>query len=184
MNGNKLMALVCAASLVAVANKRQSVILAPTEILAEQHYRRIERYLAGSRVRRALLVGAMTRKVRQERLAAIRDGSVDLVVGTHALLEPMVTFRALGVVVVDEQHKFGVRQRASLRSKGGAPHYLVMTATPIPRTLSMTAFGDLDVSVIDQLPPGRQPVRLSAAIAYLTAAALVLSFLHQMWSHS
>ena len=145
------------ALLVAVAARQQGVIMAPTEILAEQHFRRIEQYLSGSRVRSALLVGGMKASARRALHRAITAGEVDLVVGTHALLEEDVTFRALGVVVVDEQHKFGVRQRATIRSKSQTPHYLVMTATPIPRTLSMTAFGDLDVSVIDALPPGRQP---------------------------
>ena len=143
------------ACLVAVANGRQAAIMAPTEILAQQHLASIERYLAGSRVRRALLRGKLTRAERSETLAAIEAGEIDLVVGTQALLEKDVAFADLAMVVVDEQHKFGVAQRAQIRTKGPMPHYLVMTATPIPRTLSMTVFGDLDVSVIDEMPPGR-----------------------------
>ena len=150
------------ALLVAVACRRQGVIMAPTEVLAEQHYRQTERLLGDSRVRRALLVGGMARKQRDTLREQIAAGQIDLVVGTHALLSEGVEFPSLGLVVVDEQHKFGVRQRATIRSKAETPHYLVMTATPIPRTLSMTAFGDLDVSVIDGLPPGRKPVPTTA----------------------
>jgi len=146
------------ALLVAIANRRQSVLMAPTEILAEQHFRQVDHFLEGSRVRRALLIGAMKQSERTALREQIAAGEVDLAVGTHALLSEGVAFKSLGVVVVDEQHKFGVRQRASIRSKGETPHYLVMTATPIPRTLAMTAFGDLDVSVIDGLPPGRKAV--------------------------
>jgi len=166
------------AALVAVANKHQCAILAPTEVLAAQHFAGIEKYLAGSRVRRCLLTGKTSQAERKQMLAAIEAGNMDLIVGTQALLEQRVQFGRLGVVIVDEQHKFGVSQRAALRGKpqsskgrrtgpGGkapaadpllVPHYLVMTATPIPRTLSMTVFGDLDVSVIKELPPGRQPI--------------------------
>jgi len=130
-------------------------IMAPTEILAAQHYRKISQYLAGSRVRTELLVGGLKGVQRQRVLDGLAEGSVDIVVGTHALLSAGVKFAALALVVVDEQHKFGVRQRSGIRGKGFAPHYLVMTATPIPRTLAMTVFGDLDVSTIDELPPGR-----------------------------
>ena len=143
------------AGLLAVAGRKQVAIMAPTEILATQHYRKIEGYLSGSRVRTALLVGGRTARQRQDVLGGLAGGEVDLVVGTHALISEGVRFRNLALVVVDEQHKFGVRQRTSIRGKGYAPHYLVMTATPIPRTLAMTVFGDLDVSVIDALPPGR-----------------------------
>ena len=146
------------AVLLAVANGTQAAIMAPTEILAEQHFERIEKYLAGSRVRRVLLTGGLTGKARTELLAKISDGQVDIVVGTQALLEKDVLFNRLGLVVVDEQHKFGVRQRARVRAKATAPHCLVMTATPIPRTLALTVFGDLDVSILDDFPPGRQPV--------------------------
>ncbi len=152
------------AALLAVANRFQCAILAPTEVLAVQHFAGIERYLAGSRVNRCLLTGKTPPAQRSESLRKIADGSMDLIVGTQALLEQKVRFHSLGLAIVDEQHKFGVSQRASMRGKStqhsaiSTPHYLVMTATPIPRTLSMTVFGDLDVSVIDELPPGRQPI--------------------------
>jgi len=149
------------AALLTVAHRHQVAIMTPTEILAEQHYRSIERYLVDSRVRTVLLVGGLGRSARETCLEQIGRGDVDIVIGTQALLEHDVEFHRLGLVIVDEQHKFGVVQRATLRSKaaGGQPHYLIMTATPIPRTLAMTFFGDLDVSVIDALPPGRQPIR-------------------------
>jgi ATP-dependent DNA helicase RecG len=149
------------AALLTVAHRHQVAIMAPTEILSEQHFRNIERYLAGSRVRTALLVGGLSSAERTAYIEQISQGLMDIVVGTQALLESDVEFHRLGLVVVDEQHKFGVVQRATIRSKaaGGQPHYLVMTATPIPRTLAMTFFGDLDISVIDALPPGRQPIR-------------------------
>ncbi len=143
------------ACLAAVAHGRQAAIMAPTEILAAQHFANIERYLAGSRVRHTLLRGGQSKKTRAEALAQIERGEIDLAVGTQALLEKDVTFRDLAMVVVDEQHKFGVLQRADFRTKGPLPHYLVMTATPIPRTLAMTVFGDLDVSIIREMPPGR-----------------------------
>lgn len=146
------------ACLVAIANGRQAAIMGPTEILAQQHYRNIENYLAGSRVRRAILSGSLAKSERTELRCAIERGEIDLIVGTQALLEQEVAFSDLAVVVVDEQHKFGVLQRAAIRTKGPLPHYLIMTATPIPRTLAMTVFGDLDVSVLDSLPPGRQPI--------------------------
>ena len=146
------------AVLVAIANRCQAAVMAPTGILADQHFQNIEKYLAGSRVRRALLVGGMTPKRREKLYGQIAGGEVDLVVGTQALLEQKVSFPRLGVVVVDEQHRFGVIQRVTIRSKGMCPHYLIMTATPIPRSLALTAFGDLDVSAIDEMPPGRLPV--------------------------
>jgi len=145
------------AALLAIANKTQAAIMAPTEILSSQHFLSMERYLKNSQVRRVLITGGMTGKKRDEVLAQIRRGEIDIVVGTVALLQKDIEFRDLGLVVIDEQHKFGVHQRAELR-KDSAPHCLVMTATPIPRTLAMTAFGDLDVSVIKQLPPGRGAV--------------------------
>jgi len=143
------------AALLAVANRKQAVIMAPTEILAVQHYRRISQYLEGSRVHSGLLVGGQKEIDRLRVLDGLACGSTNLVVGTHALLGQDVRFDQLGLVVIDEQHKFGVEQRTGIRGKGFAPHYLVMTATPIPRTLAMTLFGDLDVSTIDALPPGR-----------------------------
>jgi len=145
------------AALLAIANKAQAAIMAPTEILSCQHFLSIERYLKDSQVRRVLITGGMTGKKRDEVLAQIRQGRIDIVVGTVALLQKDIEFRNLGLVVIDEQHKFGVHQRAELR-KDGAPHCLVMTATPIPRTLAMTAFGDLDVSMIKHCPPGRGTV--------------------------
>jgi ATP-dependent DNA helicase RecG len=143
-------------SLLAVANKCQAAIMAPTEILAGQHFASIERYLAGSEVRRELITGGITGKKRKELLGRIKAGEVDIVVGTVALLQGDIEFPKLGMVTIDEQHKFGVEQRGKLRKH--EPHCLVMTATPIPRTLAMTAFGDLDVSVIDHCPPGRGTV--------------------------
>ncbi len=143
------------ACLLAVAYRRQAAIMAPTEILAAQHFANIERYLEGSRVRRALLRGGLPAAERDGLLAQIERGELDLVVGTHALIQKDVSFQSLALVVIDEQHKFGVSQRASIRTKALKPHYLVMTATPIPRTLAMTVFGDLDVSVIRESPPGR-----------------------------
>jgi ATP-dependent DNA helicase RecG len=143
------------ACLVAIAHRRQAAIMAPTEILARQHFASIERYLAGSRTRRLLLRGGLAAGERTQALAAIERGEIDLLVGTQALIQADVNFRDLALVVVDEQHKFGVLQRARFRTKGPMPHYLVMTATPIPRTLAMTVFGDLDVSIVTESPPGR-----------------------------
>ena len=131
--------------------------MAPTEILARQHYQSMERFLNGSQVKRELIVGGMTGPKRSELLDRIKAGDVDIVVGTVALLQGDIEFAGLGLVIIDEQHKFGVHQRAGLR-KGQSPHCLVMTATPIPRTLAMTAFGDLDVSIIKHSPPGRGEV--------------------------
>jgi ATP-dependent DNA helicase RecG len=128
--------------------------MAPTEILAQQHFISIERYLKGSNVKRELVTGGINGKTRQAMLDKIGNGEIDIVVGTVALLQEDIKFNDLGLVIIDEQHKFGVHQRAQLR-KGQSVHCLVMTATPIPRTLAMTAFGDLDVSVIRHSPPGR-----------------------------
>jgi ATP-dependent DNA helicase RecG len=147
------------ALLVTVANKYQAALMAPTEVLARQHALTLDRYLAHSRVRRQLLSGALSPRERRAALEALRAGAIDLVVGTQALVQEDVEFARLGLVVIDEQHKFGVHQRARFRQLGADPHYLVMTATPIPRTVALTVFGDLDVSVIRELPPGRQPVR-------------------------
>jgi ATP-dependent DNA helicase RecG len=145
------------AALLAVANKMQVAIMAPTEILAGQHFLSIERYLKNSNVKRVLITGGLTGKKRTELLKKIKHSQIDIVVGTVALLQSDIEFQNLGLVVIDEQHKFGVHQRAQLR-KQTTPHYLVMTATPIPRTLAMTAFGDLDVSIIRHCPPGRGTV--------------------------
>jgi ATP-dependent DNA helicase RecG len=147
------------ALLAAVANKTQAAFMAPTDVLVQQHWETLERYLTGSRVRRLLLRGGMRPEERRAALAAIHQGEVDLVVGTQALVQEDVRFARLGLIVIDEQHKFGVNQRARIRRLGTDPHYLVMTATPIPRTMALTVFGDLDVSVIQEPPPGRQPVK-------------------------
>jgi ATP-dependent DNA helicase RecG len=146
------------AVLAAVGNRRQAAVMAPTEILAEQHARTFGSLLRGSRVKIGYLGGGMRGKAGQELRRAIAAGEVDLVIGTHALLESDVRFRSLAVAVIDEQQKFGVAQRATLRLKGERPHVLVMTATPIPRTLALTLFGDLDLSILDEMPPGRRPV--------------------------
>jgi len=150
------------AMLLAVAHGYQAALMAPTEILARQHLETLSRALAASRVRLALLVGSLTPAQRRTVLAQIAAGEVDIVIGTHAVTHAVarsgVEFRRLGLVVIDEQHKFGVRQRAALKKAGVDPHYLVMTATPIPRTVAMTLFGDLDVSELRELPPGRQKV--------------------------
>ncbi|MCP4454278.1 MAG: DEAD/DEAH box helicase, partial [Planctomycetes bacterium] len=145
------------AALQAVANRRQVAIMAPTEILAGQHFNSIERYLEGSRVKLIRVTGGLAGKKRKALLEDIRSGDVDIVIGTVALLQQDIEFKHLGLVIIDEQHKFGVEQRALLRKQHN-PHCLVMTATPIPRTLAMTAFGDLDVSIIKHAPPGRDKV--------------------------
>lgn len=146
------------AALLAVGQHYQAAIMAPTEILAQQHFISMERYLRHSRVKRVLLTGGLTGKKRTALMEQIARGQIDVVVGTQALLQHDVQFNKLALVVVDEQHKFGVRQRQVIRGKDIAPHYLVMTATPIPRTLAMTVFGDLEVSTIERLPPGRRPI--------------------------
>ncbi|GAW91409.1 ATP-dependent DNA helicase RecG [Calderihabitans maritimus] len=136
----------------------QGTLMAPTEILAEQHFLNLRKLLAPMGIRVGLLTGKMSKKEKDALLEAIATGETQIVIGTHALIQEEVTFRALTVVVIDEQHRFGVRQRAALQQKGYNPDVLVMTATPIPRTLAMTLYGDLDTSVIDELPPGRKPV--------------------------
>lgn len=148
--------VVAAAALaVCVGGGHQGVLMAPTEILAEQHYLTLRRLMAPLPVNIALVTGSAGRREREALRTGLRDGTVDIAIGTHALLESGVVFDRLGLVVVDEQHKFGVTQRTALAQKGSHPDVLVMTATPIPRTLTMTLYGDLDVSVIDELPPGR-----------------------------
>ena len=159
-SGKTMVAVLSA--LLAVDNGFQACIMAPTEVLAQQHYANICKYLSPTSVRCALLTGSSTAKERREIHAGLEDGSIGMIVGTHALLEDNVLFRSLGLAIIDEQHRFGVDQRAKLWSKGPGgipPHVLVMTATPIPRTLAMTLYGDLDVSVIDEMPPGRKPVK-------------------------
>lgn len=150
-SGKTLVALM--SMLLAVDNGYQACMMAPTEILARQHFATIGRMLEGMPVRVAVLTGASNARERRAALAGIADGSVDILIGTHALIEDCVRFSNLGFVVIDEQHRFGVEQRARLWTKNEQPpHILVMTATPIPRTLAMTLYGDLDVSVIDELP--------------------------------
>ncbi|MCR5471004.1 MAG: ATP-dependent DNA helicase RecG [Prevotella sp.] len=157
-SGKTLVALM--SMLIAIDNGYQACIMAPTEILAEQHLQTIMQFIKGMDLRVALLTGIVKGKRRDEVLERLMDGTIDILIGTHAIIEDTVQFARLGFVVVDEQHRFGVAQRAKLWSKSpNPPHVLVMTATPIPRTLAMTLYGDLDVSVIDELPPGRKPVR-------------------------
>ncbi len=157
-SGKTLVALM--SMLMAIDNGYQACIMAPTEILAEQHLQTIMQFLKGMDIRVAMLTGIVKGKRREEVLEGLLDGTVQILVGTHAVIEDTVQFARLGFVVVDEQHRFGVAQRAKLWNKSqNPPHVLVMTATPIPRTLAMTLYGDLDVSVIDELPPGRKPVR-------------------------
>ena len=159
-SGKTMVAVLTA--LIAVANGYQACLMAPTEVLAHQHFANISKYLAPTGVKAALLTGSTGVAARREIHAGLQDGSIGLIVGTHALIEDTVVFKALGLAIVDEQHRFGVDQRAKLWTKGAggvAPHVLVMTATPIPRTLAMTLYGDLDVSVIDEMPPGRKPVQ-------------------------
>jgi ATP-dependent DNA helicase RecG len=159
-SGKTIVALL--AALVAMENQFQVAFMAPTEILADQHYMTIRRVLESSRFRVASLTGSLTAAKKRAAIAEIASGTTHLVIGTHALVEGAVEFRDLGLVVIDEQHRFGVMQRATLRAKGKQPDVLVMTATPIPRTLALTAFGDLDSSVIRGMPPGRQPIRTIA----------------------
>jgi ATP-dependent DNA helicase RecG len=159
-SGKTIVALI--AAIVAMENGFQVAFMAPTEILAEQHFINIRRLLEASRFRIALLTGTTGSRQRRETQAELAGGSIHLVVGTHALVEDPVAFRDLGLAVIDEQHRFGVMQRAALRAKGMHPDILVMTATPIPRTLALTTYGDLDVSVMRELPPGRKPIKTIA----------------------
>jgi ATP-dependent DNA helicase RecG len=147
------------AALLMLDNGYQTALQAPTEVLARQHYNTISGYLKETKVRVGLLLGGMRKSERDALMADLAEGKVHILIGTHALIEDYVKFQKLGLCVIDEQHKFGVKQRAALRAKGSRPHVLAMSATPIPRTLSMTLYGALDVSVIDELPPGRTPVK-------------------------
>ena len=147
-----------AAAFCVIRNGHQAALMAPTEILAEQHAATLSRLLAPLGISIALLTGSMTAAQRRPVLAGLADGSIQLIVGTHALFSEKTVFRDLGLVIADEQHRFGVAQRARLAAKGHSPHLLVMSATPIPRTLALLAYGDLNVSVLDELPPGRSPV--------------------------
>ena len=157
-SGKTLVALMT--MLIALDNGHQACMMAPTEILATQHFETIKHFLSGMNVRVELLTGSIKGKKRQEILQSLLAGDIHILIGTHAVIEDTVNFSSLGLVVVDEQHRFGVAQRAKLWAKNNCPpHVLVMTATPIPRTLAMTLYGDLDVSVIDELPPGRKPIQ-------------------------
>ena len=156
-SGKTLVALM--SMLLAVDNGFQACMMAPTEILARQHYATVCKMLDGMDVKVAVLTGASKARERRASLEGIASGEVDILIGTHALIEDRVQFSNLGFVVIDEQHRFGVEQRAALVRKGEQPHTLVMSATPIPRTLALLVYGDLDVSIIDELPPGRQPVQ-------------------------
>ena len=156
-SGKTLVALM--SMLMALDNGYQACLMAPTEILANQHFETIKQLLCGMNIRVELLTGSVTKKKREPILSGLISGDVKILIGTHAVIEETVQFNSLGLVVIDEQHRFGVAQRARLWSKNvNPPHVLVMTATPIPRTLAMTLYGDLDVSVIDELPPGRKPI--------------------------
>lgn len=165
-SGKTMVAILSA--LIAIGNGYQACIMAPTEVLAQQHYANVQKYLRPTGVKCALLTGTTGTKERREIHSGLEDGSIGLIIGTHALIEDDVIFRSLGLAIIDEQHRFGVEQRSRLWSKSATtgpdgkevpPHVLVMTATPIPRTLAMTLYGDLDVSVIDEMPPGRKPVQ-------------------------
>ena len=159
-SGKTMVAVLTA--LIAVGNGYQACIMAPTEVLARQHFINISKYLAPTGVRCALLTGSSKTSERRDIHAGLADGSIGILVGTHALIEDTVVFANLGLAIIDEQHRFGVEQRSKLWAKARTdvpPHVLVMTATPIPRTLAMTLYGDLDVSVIDEMPPGRKPVQ-------------------------
>jgi ATP-dependent DNA helicase RecG len=157
-SGKTMVALM--SMLIAVDNGYQATLMAPTEILAQQHYKSITEMTDGLGIRIGLLTGSVKGKARKELLALLEAGELHCLIGTHALLEDHVVYNHLGLVIVDEQHRFGVIQRARMWQKGEElpPHVLVMTATPIPRTLAMTLYGDLEISVIDELPPGRKPI--------------------------
>ena len=157
-SGKTLVALL--SMLLAVDNHCQACMMAPTEILATQHYATVMGFLKDMDIKVALLTGSTKKKERNKILPAIANGEIQIVIGTHALIEETVVFSSLGLAIIDEQHRFGVEQRSRLWTKNAVvPHVLVMTATPIPRTLAMTLYGDLDVSVIDELPPGRKPIQ-------------------------
>ena len=157
-SGKTLVSLMC--MLIAIDNNFQTCLMAPTEILASQHFETFKKMLSGMKINVALLTGSTKKKEREMIHEGLQSGNIQILIGTHALIEDTVQFNNLGFVVIDEQHRFGVAQRAKLWTKNDhPPHVLVMTATPIPRTLAMTVYGDLDVSAIDELPPGRKPVK-------------------------
>jgi len=156
-SGKTIVAVLC--MLMACDNRMQATLVAPTEILAQQHYSTIKKLLEPLNISVGLLTGSVTKATREPLLQALADGRLHILIGTHAVLEQPVHFHQLGLAIIDEQHRFGVAQRAKLwRKNKRPPNILVMTATPIPRTLAMTAYGDLDLSIIDELPPGRKPI--------------------------
>jgi ATP-dependent DNA helicase RecG len=155
-SGKTIIALISA--LICIENGYQVAIMAPTEILVEQHYKKFKKWLSFMNIEVEMLSGSMTKKIRKNILENIINGKTNIVIGTHALIQKEVNFKNLGLVIIDEQHRFGVMQRANLINKGKSPHLLSMTATPIPRTLALTLYGDLDISIIDELPPGRKPI--------------------------
>lgn len=175
-SGKTIVALLC--MLIAIDNGFQACIMAPTEILAQQHFDNVSQLVVDMPVEVAFLSGSVKGKKREKIIQDLRDGKINIIVGTHALIEPNIIFQQLGLAIVDEQHRFGVAQRASLWKKNNdlAPHVLVMTATPIPRTLAMTIYGDLDVSVIDELPPGRKEIQ--TIHKYESARPQLLQFMH------
>ncbi len=164
-------------SLVAIENGYQSAIMVPTEILAEQHYTNCKKHLEPLGITVGLLTGSMKTAERRQTNEMLKGGMIQIVVGTHALIQDDVEFKNLGLVTIDEQHRFGVHQRSQLKEKGLAPHFLVMTATPIPRTLAMTVYGDLDVSVIDELPAGRTPI--VTRVTFESKRPAVMKFLEE-----
>ncbi|MGE3975763.1 MAG: ATP-dependent DNA helicase RecG, partial [Bdellovibrionales bacterium] len=174
-SGKTIVALMAATQV--VVDGYQCALMAPTEILSEQHFLNCKKWLEPLGFRVAQLTGRMTQKERSLITGALEKGAVDLVVGTHALIQEDVEFHRLGLVIIDEQHRFGVSQRGHLKNKGIEPHFLVMTATPIPRTLAMTVYGDLDVSVIGEMPKGRQPV--VTKMVYESKRENVMGFLKQ-----
>ena len=155
-SGKTMVALLAAAFV--IEQKCQVALMVPTEILAQQHFKNAEKYLNSLGIRSAILTGSMSNKEHKECCDKLANGEIDLIIGTHALIQDEVEFHKLALVIIDEQHRFGVEQRKSLKQKAFSPHFLVMTATPIPRTLAMTVYGDLDVSVIDEMPVGRIPI--------------------------
>ncbi|MCB0536832.1 MAG: ATP-dependent DNA helicase RecG [Bacteroidetes bacterium] len=175
-SGKTIVSLLC--MLIAIDNNFQACMMAPTEILAQQHYDGIKELLQDMHINVALLTGSVTGKTREQLLTALQYGEIHILIGTHAVLEDPVVFKNLGLAIVDEQHRFGVAQRAKLWKKNTLhPHNLVMTATPIPRTLAMTVYGDLDVSVIDELPPGRKPIK--TLHKYETHRVDIMNFVEQ-----
>jgi len=176
--GKTLVALISAA--LVIENGYQAALMVPTEILAEQHFQNARRIFEKLDVKVGFLTGSQTGKEQKQVKEALKNGEIQLVVGTHALIQEDVEFHRLALVVVDEQHRFGVKQRAELKKKGFSPHFLVMTATPIPRSLAMTAYGDLDVSVIRQMPKGRQPIL--TRLTYESKRDLVYTFIREQLS--